>query len=189
MFLSFLCECRCHNMTPNVLTQYWDQASYKQHKNSNAFYCCFRTALIRTATCRLRTRTWVQDHIIAVTVQRNNNMLTTYNTRFGRILCLRTFLEWNFYIQLSLSLLRYCWDRKKSIIICPKWDMRWLRTKEIKNSPTWQAVLKILVRRKWHCLVPHWVRFPFFLTHLHLSRLLNYKFLMLCNSWDIDLVL
>ena len=39
--------------------------------------------------------------------------------------------------------------------------------KKIKDSPTSQAVPKILVLKKWHCLVPHWLRFPFFLTHLH----------------------
>ena len=51
------------------------------------------------------------------------------------------------------------------VVFNPKWDMRWLRAKEIKDSPNSQAVPKILVHKTWHCLVPHWLRFPLHLQY------------------------
>ena len=47
----------------------------------------------------------------------------------------------------------------------PRWDMHSLRAKEIKDSPNSQAVPKILVYKKWLCLVPHWLRFLLFLQY------------------------
>ena len=50
-------------------------------------------------------------------------------------------------------------------VFSPKWDMRWLRAKEIKDSPNSQAVPKILAHKKLYCLVPHWPRFLLFLQY------------------------
>ena len=51
------------------------------------------------------------------------------------------------------------------IVFDPKWDVRWLRANEIKDSPNSQAVPKILVLKIWHCLVPHWLRLLLFLQY------------------------
>ena len=50
-------------------------------------------------------------------------------------------------------------------VFSPKWDMHWLRAKKIKDSPNSQAIPKILVHKKWHCLVSHWLRFLLFLQY------------------------
>ena len=56
------------------------------------------------------------------------------------------------------------WQNIK-FVFNPRWDMHSLRAKEIKDSPNSQAVPKILVHKKWHCLVPHWLRFLLFLQY------------------------
>ena len=52
-----------------------------------------------------------------------------------------------------------------SVCVQSQMPLRWRRAKEIKDSSNLQAVPNILVLKKWHCLVPHWLRFLLFLQY------------------------
>ena len=65
--------------------------------------------------------------------------------------------------------------------LSPKWDMHWLRAKEIKDSSNSQAVPKIPVHKKWHCLVPHRLRFLLF-SNTHDTCMTSFAELALSNA-------
>ena len=61
----------------------------------------------------------------------------------------------------------------------PRWDMHSLRAKEIKDSSNSQAVPTILfLFKKWHCLVPQWLRLILFIQY----SLAYYSFTQLGSS-------